>query len=92
MRQGVAEYVNASTLFARKGIQMPYFDFLWPVSAIEHIAEHGITPEEFEDVVLHAERRGESRSSRRPCCWGETRDGRYLFLRSPSPIVGENDA
>lgn len=36
---------------------MPYFDFLWPVSAIEHIAEHGITPEEFEDVVLHAERR-----------------------------------
>ncbi len=57
---------------------MPYFDFLWPVSAIEHIAEHGITPDEFEDVVLHAERRGESRSSRRPCCWGETRDGRYL--------------
>jgi hypothetical protein len=53
--------------------------FFWAVAVIEHIAEHGISPAEFEDVVLHAERRGESRSSQRPCCWGETRDGRYLF-------------
>jgi hypothetical protein len=41
---------------------MPYFDFLWPRNTIEHIAEHGISTEEFEDVVRHAERRGESRS------------------------------
>ena len=58
---------------------MPYFEFIWPLSVIRHIAEHGITPEEFEDVVLHAVRRSESRSSRRPCCWGETREGKYLF-------------
>jgi hypothetical protein len=45
---------------------MPHFEFIWPLSVIRHIAEHGITPEEFEDVVLHAVRRSESRSSRRP--------------------------
>lgn len=58
---------------------MPYFEFLWAETLIEHMAEHGITPEEFEDVVSRPERRGESRSSQRPCCWGETRDGRYLI-------------
>jgi len=30
-------------------------------------------------VVNRPERRGESRSTGRPCCWGETPDGRYVI-------------
>lgn len=58
---------------------MPYFEFFWTDGSLEHLAEHEVTPEEFEQVVRDPERRGESRSTNRPCCWGETSDGRYLF-------------
>ena len=43
------------------------------------MAEHDVAPEDFQEVVCEPERRSESRSSGRPCCWGETSDGRYLF-------------
>ena len=58
---------------------MPYFKFLWTDGIIYHLAEHDVTPEEFEEVVSQPERRGQSRSTGRPCCWGETADGRYLI-------------
>jgi hypothetical protein len=58
---------------------MPYFDFLWTDEIVAHLAEHGVTRENFEDVVSHSTRRSVSRSSGRPCCWGETADGRQLF-------------
>ncbi len=58
---------------------MAYFHFFWQDDTVEHLAEHDVTPEEFEEVVSRPERRGVSRSSGRPCCWGETVDGRYLF-------------
>ena len=31
------------------------------------------------EIVSFPDRRGKSRSSGSPCCWGETPDGRYLF-------------
>ena len=58
---------------------MPYYEFLWLDETTEHLAEHGVTPEEFEEVVGNPEEIGESRSSNRPCCWGDTANGRYLF-------------
>lgn len=58
---------------------MPYFDFFWLDETVEHLAEHAVTPEEFEEVVRDPDEIGESRSSSRPCCWGETTEGRYLF-------------
>jgi hypothetical protein len=58
---------------------MAYFHFLWTDGDVEHLADHGITPQNFEDVVSNPERRGESRSTGRPCCWGETADGRYII-------------
>jgi len=58
---------------------MAYFEFLWTDDTVEHLAEHGVSPEEFEAVVNRPERRGESRSTGRPCCWGETPDGRYVI-------------
>jgi len=58
---------------------MPYFRFLWTDKIVEHLAEHDVTPEDFEEVVRDPERRGLSRSTGRSCCWGETKDGRYLI-------------
>jgi hypothetical protein len=46
---------------------------------IDHLAEHGVTPEEFEEIVNHPDLRGTSRSTGRPCCWGESPDGRFLI-------------
>lgn len=58
---------------------MPYYDFVWNAEIIGHLEEHGISAEDFEEVVSSPQEIGESKSSGRPCCWGETPDGRLLF-------------
>lgn len=58
---------------------MAYFEFHWTDEIIRHLAEHDVTPEQFEEIVKYPEARGNSRTSGRPCCWGETTDGRYLI-------------
>ena len=58
---------------------MPYFEYLWTDEVIAHLAEHGVSQEDFQEVVSNPRRVGVSRSSGRPCCWGETVDGRELF-------------
>jgi hypothetical protein len=57
-------------------------EFVWPDERIEHIARHGVTPEEFEEVcfarslVLRGKAEGEN-----PVYYvlGQTDVGRYLF-------------
>lgn len=57
-------------------------ELIWPDERIEHIAEHGVTPEEVEEVcfgkalVLRAKAEGEN-----PVYYvlGQTAAGRYLF-------------
>ena len=58
---------------------MAYFDFLWTDDAIEHLAEHGLTPDDFDHVLLNPTKQGTSRSSGRPAAWGYTDDGRYII-------------
>jgi hypothetical protein len=58
---------------------MAYYEFFWTDEIIEHLAEHGVTPDDFEEIVKFPDIRGVSRSSGRPCCWGETIDGRMLL-------------
>ena len=58
---------------------MPHFDFVWTDEIADHLAEHGITRDEFEEVVSNPRRVGVSRTSGRPCCWGASADGRELF-------------
>ena len=58
---------------------MPYFEFIWTEEIVEHLAEHGVATDDFEQAVSRPTRVGISRSSGRPCCWGETVDGRRLF-------------
>lgn len=47
---------------------------------IEHIAEHNLTPEDIEDVLLNPIGHDISRSSGRPIAYGFTADGRYILV------------
>ncbi len=58
---------------------MSYFRFQWTDEIIDHLAQHGISQQDFEDVVCDPDKRGQSRSSGHPAAWGYTRDGRYVI-------------
>jgi hypothetical protein len=58
---------------------MPYYEFVWTEEIIAHLAEHEVTPDEFEQVVTNPQRTGKRRSSGHPASWGYTADGRYLI-------------
>jgi uncharacterized DUF497 family protein len=48
---------------------------------IQHIAQNGITMEEFEFILTdHRSRRGRSRSSARNTAWGTLPDGRQVII------------
>jgi uncharacterized DUF497 family protein len=58
---------------------MPDFElFLWDEENEEHLAQHGVTREEFEFVVLNTDRIVISRRSGRPMVFGLTEAGRSL--------------
>jgi hypothetical protein len=57
---------------------MPFFFFLWDGDRIDHLAEHGVEPEDFEAIVQRPDRQGVSKSSGRPVAYGYAADGRYL--------------
>jgi len=46
---------------------------------VEHLAEHGISPDDFEQLVCDPLTKGLSRSSGLPAVWGYTADGRYII-------------
>jgi len=58
--------------------EMPHVFFLWNDSLRDYIARHGITQEEFEEVVLDSSEVQMSRSSGRPIVFGETSTGKYI--------------
>lgn len=47
---------------------------------VEHIAEHGLTPEDIEQVMENFMAEGTSQSSGRPVRFGFTPDGRYVAV------------
>ena len=53
--------------------------YLWTDEIIAHLAEHGVSPEDFEHVIDNPREKGKSDSSGRPCVWGYTEDGRHLI-------------
>jgi hypothetical protein len=59
-----------------------YLHFIWTDEIIDHLAEHGISQEDFERVVCHPSRKGMSRTTRLPAAWGYTTDGRYIMTVS----------
>lgn len=58
---------------------MPYYDFIWTDAIVSHLAEHDVTPENFEYVVQNPNETMPSRSSGLPAAAGFSPDGRYLF-------------
>ncbi len=58
---------------------MAWFEFIWAPEVEAHIAEHGVTIDEFEEVVQFGEFRGTSRSTGRPTAEGWTTSGKYLY-------------
>ena len=62
---------------------MPIVDVIWnpePGGNIEHIAKHGLTPEDVEDVFFHPLGHDRSRASGLPIVVGFTSDGRYIVV------------
>ena len=61
---------------------MTIHEFIWPENRIEHIARHGVKPEEVEQVCFARSfvRRGKS-EGKNPVYYvqGQTEAGRYLF-------------
>ena len=58
---------------------MAYFEFAWTPEIEDHLAEHGVTWEDFERAVENAYSMTRSRTSNRPACYGPALDGRTLF-------------
>ncbi len=62
---------------------MPWYDVIWnyePGGNVEHIAEHGLTPEDVESVICSPFEKKISRSSGRPAVTGTTPDGRLILV------------
>ena len=51
-----------------------------PDGNVQHIAEHGLSVDEVEDVLYVAEEVLASHSSGRPITFGETRTGRHIAV------------
>ena len=64
---------------------MPYTSVLWdldddPAGNVMHLAEHGVTPEEVEDVLGDPVDADTSRSTGYPVVFGYTRTDRHLIV------------
>lgn len=62
---------------------MPWYEIIWnyePDGNVEHIAEHGLTPEDIEAAIYEPLEATTSRSSGRPVLAGYTSDGRLIIV------------
>jgi len=69
---------------------MPYCFFVWTPEIISHLAEHDVTPEEFEEVVSNPDFEDVSRSTGNPLAMGSTSTGRSLccvFKRLDDDVI-----
>lgn len=57
----------------------PFFDFHWNDELGQHLEEHDVTPEDFEEIVCHPLSDDTSDSSGRPVVFGYTSDGRFVM-------------
>jgi len=57
---------------------VPWYEFIWDGDSEAHLAEHGVTPEEFAEVVSNPDRVEFSRTLGRPIAVGPTFTRKYL--------------
>jgi hypothetical protein len=58
---------------------MPFYFYVWTDEIIDHLAEHDLTPDDFEHVLANPTEKGMSDSSGRPAVWGYTEEGRFII-------------
>jgi len=58
---------------------MPFYFYIWTDEIITHLADHDLTPEDFEFVLANPTDKGASNSSGLPAVWGYTEDGRFVI-------------
>jgi uncharacterized DUF497 family protein len=58
---------------------MPYYFFIWNDENEEHLAEHGVSIDDFEKIVCDPLGEDVSRTTGRPVAFGLTDDGRRLM-------------
>lgn len=54
-----------------------YF-YVWTPEIVAHLAEHGVTPDEFEEIVSNPDYEDNSRSSGNPLAFGSTSGDKFL--------------
>jgi len=63
---------------------MPWYEILWNYDDedgnVAHIAEHDLTPEDVNAVLMDPDEIRVSRSSGRPAAFGYASDGRYICV------------
>ena len=64
---------------------MAFDSIIWdldddPDGNVQHIAEHGVTKEEVEEIFENASDADVSRTSGRPVIFGDTGEGRHLMV------------
>ena len=62
---------------------MAYYEYLWSDENggnVEHIAEHGLTPDDWEFVFENFEDEGISKTTCRPIRFGYTPDDRHIVV------------
>ncbi len=64
---------------------MNIFRILWddpddPDGNVQHIADHGLTIEDVEEVLSDPTSEGVSASTGRPCVWGYTQEDVYIIV------------
>ena len=57
---------------------MPFYFFMWDGENEQHLAEHDISIEEFEEIVSHPDVEDISRRTGRPMAFGMTSSGKYI--------------
>jgi hypothetical protein len=57
---------------------MPHYFYIWTAEIVEHLAEHDVNPDEFEEVVGNPDYEDVSRSTGNPIAFGSTAEGRFL--------------
>jgi hypothetical protein len=57
---------------------MPYYFYIWTPEIVQHLAEHEVSPDKFEEVVSNADWEDVSRSTGNPIAFGSTSEGRFL--------------
>jgi hypothetical protein len=60
-------------------VAVPYYEFFWTPELVEHLAQHDVSREDFENAVCEPMTLEHSHSSGFPACRGFALDGRLLF-------------